>query len=158
MSVGTDPGGTGDLHVRTLDGKEFDFPGGGHRRFLELSTGDVRVLGRLVEVPGDPPGSGRTYREGLDLYLGDRFQVYIACDGKVRVFCDGQYEFEVEVKCDTLDAPGHPGCTTEEPHPLMGVPHINLTIPMAPADHEAAGGLLADGEPGDPPAKWEEPG
>lgn len=142
-----DPGGVGDLHVVGFDGRHFDFPGGGHRRYLEFRTADVRILGRLVEVPGDPEGSGRTYREGLDLLVGDRFEVYITCNGRVNLWIDGQWQFSVAIKCDTIDAPGHPGSTSDDPHPLQGVPHINLTVPNRPAELPAdVGGFIVDGD------------
>lgn len=149
-----EPGGGGDLHITRIDGSTYDFGGGGHQRYRLIEADGIGVAVRLTEVPGDPPGSGRTYCEGVDIRAGDSCQVYISTDGVINVWVDGRWMVQAVLKIDTIDAPGHPGSTSDDPHPLTSVPHINITVPRYPDDPGNASGLIVDGDDQADPARY----
>lgn len=141
-------GGEGDPHMTTMDGTTFHFSGVPHRLHRLYSRGPLRILGRCTPIGwtpegGDPADTSRQYFSGVDVVLGDA-RIVVGCDGKTHVILP-DYHITIVAKVDTLDAPGHPGCTSEEPHPLMGIPHVNVTMPIAPNHRLGESGVIVDG-------------
>lgn len=137
----TTAGTVGDPYITRLDGQTFAFGGTPGRLHNLYSDDTVQVFTRILAVPGD--SEGRTYNAGVDVVAGP-VKVVVLSDGRVHVLVGGRH-VEVEAKVCTLDAPGHGGNTSDEPHPLQGVPHMNITLP-AGAAIEGATGLLVDGD------------
>lgn len=159
-----DPGGGGDPYVVTLGKKAFFFEGEHGRRytFLRYERPDgarLEILPRIAMVPDVGNGSeidGKTLISGVDVHAGP-VHLYLGPDAKAHIFYDGNH-LVLELKACTLDKPGHYGCTSEEPHPLQGVTHLNLTMPQhddIPAD---AVGLMIDGDEDADPKRYEVPG
>lgn len=143
-----DPGGGGDPHIVRLDATTFQFGGVPGRLYNLYSSGDLRVLVRIFAVPGSPD---LTFISGVDVMIGG-VKVVALIDGFLHVLVGGHH-VKVETKFCTLDAPGHMGCTTEDPHPLSGVPHCNVTMPGYVA--EEASGLVVDGTAEADPSLYE---
>jgi hypothetical protein len=139
-----DPGGEGDPHITTFSGVTFAFKGAAGRLYNFLTRGPLRVLPRLLPVPGDPPGEERTYIAGVDVEGDGPFKV-VVMGGTTHVLAHGHH-VEVESKHCTLDAPGHLGETAAAPHPLSGVAHLNVYVPTRPDPEDGATGLLVDGD------------
>ena len=103
------------------------------------------MLGRFFPVPGDQAQSPRTYFGGIDVLTSGPTQIYFDSFGNVHVFSGGNH-WLVECKADTLDAVGHPQCTSIEPHPLQGVPHLNVVMKKCPDGVVNERGIMIDGD------------
>jgi hypothetical protein len=162
------PGGIGDPQIEGVDGVGFEFSGVPHRLHKLYGRGEaIRVLGRLTPVGwtpegGDPEDADRQYFSWIHVVLGD-VQVIVGEDGTTHVITPTDH-VRVESKVDTIDAPGHPGSTRDGPHPLQGVPHLNVRTVRMPPYRVGESGIWVDGptaaknpeaylvpEPGPPP-------
>lgn len=153
------PGGGEDPRIRRLDGETFQFAGVAGRRYrlLDYRRPDGRSLAihpRVAALPNEVPG--QTCFSGVDIHVSTPAHIYLDTRGVLHVFADGQH-LAIELKVCTLDAPGHGGHSTNEPHPLQGVPHINIDLSRLdlPAD---ATGLVVDGSADADPRRYEVPG
>jgi hypothetical protein len=164
------PAGEGDLKVSDLNGAPFDFNGVPHALHRMYSRGPFRVLQRLTPVGwtpggGDPPDadSAPQYCAGAEVHVGD-VRVIVGDDGRTHVILGPdparpEYHVTIEAKVDTLDAPGHPGSTSDDPHPLRGVPHLNVAMPIFPQKRYGESGVWPDGpSSADHPADYVVPG
>ena len=141
-------GAGGDPVMTALDLTQFEFTGVPHRLHKLYSRGPLQILARLTPVGwtegGPEPEEGADqYISGFDVIVGD-LKVVVESDGTV-AFLLPDYHFIAEIKCDTIDAPGHPGSTSDEPHPLQGVPHCNIVMPIRPAHRLGESGIWVDG-------------
>jgi hypothetical protein len=143
----------GDPIVTAMDGSKFSFVGVPHKLHRMYRCGQIEEAERLTPVgwseeKGDPEDASRQYVSGADFKIGD-VKIVVGVDGKVHIIVGPaikpDYHWVIEMKVDTLDAPGHPGCTTLEPHPLQGVAHLNVTLPIFPTQRLAESGIRSDG-------------
>lgn len=142
-----DPGGVigGDVHVTKKDGTVFDFDGELYKLSKIYQSDSIQVNGRFFPVPGEGSGSPRTYFGGIDVHTAGPTQIYIDTFGNVNIFSGGNH-WKIQAKVDTLDAIGHPGCTSIEHHPLQGVPHLNAFFKSCPENPGQESGIMIDGD------------
>ncbi len=72
-------------------------------------------------------------------------EIYAGLRSGINVWHAGNKSELTQFAC-SLDAPGHFGKTTDAPHPLMGVAHMNFRVAKYPDDLSGATGLLMDGD------------
>jgi len=135
------PGTIGDPYITKVDGSVYEFKGEAGRRYTLFERDGLSIEPRVAEIPD---GSGRQYNIGVDVKIPG--PSWIVCYGGKTWIHFGERRIEIEQKFCTLDAPGHFGNTTDEPHPLQGVEHMNLTSEPIPGDAEHGRGLAVDGD------------
>lgn len=135
--------GEGDPYITTLTGQVYQFDGIPGKRYNFFTQGPLKILPRIAAVPNH---EGKTCFGGVDVVLEDKWTIYIAPDGHIYVTSEN-HQVKIQVKQCSLDAPGHNGKTQDDPHPLMGVPHMNIYITHLGDVTTPITGLMFDNSP-----------